>query len=55
MIVISEIPFCSRRNVYIVRDNAKKITTVGLFFKDVILFLKNYLFDIVYVKSNFPV
>ena len=28
---------------YIVRGNAKKLTSVGLFYKDVILFLKNIL------------
>ena len=30
--------FCSRRSAYIVRDNAKKFTSVGLSFKDVIFF-----------------
>ena len=36
-----------------VRDNAKKITSVGLSYKDVILFSKIfYLYDIVYVISN---
>ena len=39
--------------LYIVRNNAKKFTTVGLSFKDVILFSKIlYMFDVVYVKSN---
>ena len=33
----------SRRTAYIVRYNAKKFTLVGLFYKDVILFLKNIL------------
>ena len=45
--------FCSRRTAYIVSDNAKKITSVGLSYKDVILFSKLfYVFDVVYVKSN---
>ena len=40
--------FCSRRTAYIVRDNAKKFTTVGR-----ILFSKIfYMFDVVYVKLN---
>ena len=44
---------CSRRTAYIVRDNAKKITLVGLSYKDVILFPKIfYVFGVVYVKSN---
>ena len=35
--------FCSPRTAYIVRDNAKKIRSVGLPYKDVILFSKeNY-------------
>ena len=45
--------FCSR-TAYIVTDNAKKLTSVGLFYKDVglILFSKIfYVFDVVYVKS----
>ena len=43
--------FCSRRTAYIVRDNAKKFTSVGLSYKDVILFSKIfYKFDVVYVK-----
>ena len=38
---------------YIVRDNAKKFTSVGLSYKDVILFSKLfYVLDVVYVKSN---
>ena len=46
--------FCSRCIAYnIVRDNAKKLTSVGLSYKDVILFSKIFhLFDVVYVKSN---
>ena len=45
--------FCSRRTAYIIRDNAKKITSVGLSYKDVKLFSKIfYVFDVVYVKSN---
>ena len=45
--------FCSRRAAYIVRDNAKKFTSVGLSYKGVILFSKIYcVFDVVYVKSN---
>ena len=44
--------FCSRRTVYIVRDE-KKFTEIGLSYKDVILFSKIfYVFDILYVKSN---
>ena len=43
--------FCSRRAAYIVKDNAKTFTSVGLSYKDVILFLKN-VFDVVYLKSN---
>ena len=34
------VQFCSRRTAYIVRDNAKKFTSVGLSYKDVILFSK---------------
>ena len=45
--------FSSPRTAYIVRDNAKKFTSVGLSYKDVTLFLKIfYVFDVVYVKSN---
>ena len=45
--------FCSRRTAYIVRDNTKRITSVGLSYKDVILFIKIfYMFDVVYVKSS---
>ena len=32
--------FCSRRTAYIVRDNAKTFTSVGLSLKDLILFKK---------------
>ena len=32
--------FCSRSTAYIVRDNAKKFTSVGLSYKDVTLFSK---------------
>ena len=47
------VPFCSRRTAYIVRDNAKKFTSVDLSYKGVILFSKIfYIFDVVYVKSN---
>ena len=43
----------SRRTAYIVRDIAKKFTSVGLSYKDVILFSNIfYAFDVVYVKSN---
>ena len=38
---------------YIVRDNAKTFTSVGLSCKDVILFLKNYMFNVVYVKQRY--
>ena len=45
--------FCSRRTAYVVRDNANKFTSVGISYKDVILFSKIfYVFDVVYVKSN---
>ena len=45
--------FSTRRTAYIVRDNAKKFTSVGLSYKDVILCSKIfYMFDVVYVKSN---
>ena len=45
--------FCSRRTAYIVRDNAEKFISVGLSYKDVMLFSKIfYVFDVVYVKSN---
>ena len=45
--------FRSRRTAYIIRDNAKKITSVGLSHKNLILFSKIfYMFDVVYVKSN---
>ena len=45
--------FCSSRTAYIVRDNAKKITSVGLSYKGVILFSEIfYVLDVVYVKSN---
>ena len=45
--------FSSCRTPYIVRDNAKKFTPVGLSYKDVILFSKIfYVFDVVYVISN---
>ena len=57
LIVFSEkvflVLFCSRRAAYIVRDNAKKFTSLGLSYKDVILFSKIfYVFDVVYVESN---
>ena len=40
-------------SVYIGRDNAKKFTSIGLFYKCVILFSKKFfVFDVVYVKSN---
>ena len=42
--------FCSRRTAYIVRDNAKKFISVGLSYKDVILFKKKYVFDVVLRK-----
>ena len=45
--------FWPRRTAYVVRDNAKKCTSVGLSYKDVILFSKIfYVFDVVYVKSS---
>ena len=45
--------FCSRRAAYIVRDKARKFTSVGLSYKDVILFSKIfYVFDVIYVKIN---
>ena len=45
--------FCSRRTSYIVRDIAKTFTSVGLSYKDVILFSKIfYVSDVVYVKLN---
>ena len=45
--------FCSLHTAYIVRDNAKKITSVGISYKVVILFSKIfYVFDVDYVKSN---
>ena len=45
--------FCSRRTAYTVIDNAKKFTSVGLCYKDVILFSKIfYVIDLVYVKLN---
>ena len=58
MIVLSEkkaflVLLGSRRTAYIIRDNAKKITSVGLSYKGVILFSKIfYVFDVVYVKSS---
>ena len=43
--------FCSRRTAYIFRGNAKKFTSVGISYNDVILFSKIfYMFDVVYVK-----
>ena len=46
-------PFCSRRTVYIVGDNAKKIYISSFMLKEVILFSKIfYMFDVVYIKSN---
>ena len=45
--------FCSRRTAYIVKDNAKTLTSVGLSYKDVTFFAKIfYVFDVLYVKSN---
>ena len=45
--------FCSRVTAYIVRDNAKKFTSVDLSCKGIILFTKIfYIFDVVYVKLN---
>ena len=47
------VQFCSHRTAYIVRDNAKKFTTVGLSYMDLILFSKIfYMSDVVHVKSN---
>ena len=43
--------FCSHRTAYIVKDNTKKIASVGLSYKEVILFSKIfYMFNVVYVK-----
>ena len=43
----------SRRTAYIVRDNARTFTTVGLSYNYLLLFSKIfYVFDVVYVKSN---
>ena len=57
MIVFSEkgvfcsVLFTSNSLQYIVRDNAKKFKSVGLSYKDVILFSKiYYVIDAVYVK-----
>ena len=45
--------FYSCRTAYIVRYNAKKFTSIGLSYQDVILFSKIfYVFNAVYVKSN---
>ena len=45
--------FCSRHAPYIIRDNAKTFTLLGLSYKDVTLLLYIfYVFDVVYVKSN---
>ena len=46
--------FCfSHVEAYIVTGNEKKITSIGLSYKDVMLFKKNiYVFDVVYVKSK---
>ena len=45
--------FCSCRTAYIVRDDAKKFTSVSLSYKGVILLSKIfYMFDVDYVKSN---
>ena len=47
--------FCSRRTAYIVRDNAKKNTSIGrpISYMGLILFSKLfYLIDVVYVKSS---
>ena len=45
--------FCSHHTAYIVRDNAKKLTSVGLSYKGVISFSEIfYVLDVVYVKSN---
>ena len=45
--------FCSRRTAYIVRDYAKKFTSVHSSYKDVMLFSKIfYVFGVVYVRSN---
>ena len=42
--------FCLCRTAYIVRNNEKKCTSVGLFYKNVILFSKIfYVLDVVYV------
>ena len=45
--------FWLRCTAYIVKDNAKIFTSMGLPCKDVILFSKKlYMFNVVYVKSN---
>ena len=44
--------FTSRRTAYIVRDNAKKFTSVGLSYMGLILFTKIfYVFDVAYVNQ----
>ena len=41
--------FCSCRTAYIVRDNAKTFISVGLSYKDVIIFSRAFnVFDVVY-------
>ena len=54
MVVFSEkvflVLFSVRRTAYIVRDNAKTFTSVGLSYKDVIFSKNIYVFDVVYVK-----
>ena len=45
--------FCSRRTAYIVTENAKQFTVVGISYMGLILFSKVfYVFDVVYVKSR---
>ena len=51
--VSCSVSFTSYCVQYMVRDNAKKFTSVGLSYNDVILFSKIFcMFDVVYVKSN---
>ena len=44
--------FCSRRTAYIVRDNANTFASVGLSFKDVILFSEKVRVPYSLPKSN---
>ena len=47
------VQFCSHHTAHVVRDTAKIFTSVGLSYKDLILFSKMfYVFDVVYVSSK---